>query len=365
MASSVPAATLPADSIEAATAARLRYVSDRAPGIARVRRGSGFGYRAADGAPVRDPETIARIRALAIPPAWTSVWICPSPTGHIQAVGRDARGRKQYRYHARWREVRDETKYARLIQFGRALPGIRRRVQRDLAPAGLPREKVLATVVRLLETTLIRVGNEEYARDNRSYGLTTLRTKHVRVTGPRLRFEFRGKGGKPHLVDVSDRRLARIVQQCQELPGHELFQYVDESGRATGHRLVRHQRVSQRHRRPRLHGEGLSHVGRHRAGGDDAAGDGHQGRTADQEARHAGGGHGRGTAAEHTDHLPEVLHPSRRADVVPRIDARATAHRGRTREASVATGAAARGARGAEAPQANVRATPPLGAATS
>ena len=230
MASSLPAAALPGDSIEAATAARLRYVSDSAPGIARVRRGSGFQYRAADGAPVRDAETIARIRALAIPPAWTSVWVCPSPTGHIQAVGRDARGRKQYRYHARWREVRDETKYARLIQFGRALPGIRRCVQRDLAPAGLPREKVLATVVRLLETTLIRVGNEEYARENHSYGLTTLRTKHVRVTGPRLRFEFRGKGGKPHLVDVSDRRLARIVQQCQELPGHELFQYVDESG---------------------------------------------------------------------------------------------------------------------------------------
>jgi DNA topoisomerase-1 len=149
-------------------------------------------------------------------------------------VGRDARGRKQYRYHARWREVRDETKYARLIQSGRALPGIRRRVQRDLAPAGRPREKVLATVVRLLETTLIRVGNEEYARENRSYGLTTLRTTHVRVTGPRLRFELRGKGGKLHRVDASDRRLACIVQQCQELPGHALFRYVDESGERHG-----------------------------------------------------------------------------------------------------------------------------------
>ena len=202
----------PADSVEAAAVARLRYVSDTMPGIARARSGRGFRYLTSEGKLLRDPETLERIRALAIPPAWTSVWICPTPTGHIQAVGRDARGRKQYRYHARWREVRDETKYARLIEFGRALPQIRRRVQ------------------RLLETTLIRVGNEEYARQNGSYGLTTLRTKHVRVTGPRLRFEFRGKSGKLHLVDVSDRRVARIVQQCQDLPGHELFQCVDEAG---------------------------------------------------------------------------------------------------------------------------------------
>jgi DNA topoisomerase-1 len=219
-----------ADSVEAAAVARLRYVSDTMPGIARARSGRGFRYLTSEGKLLRDPETLERIRALAIPPAWTSVWICPTPTGHIQAVGRDARGRKQYRYHARWREVRDETKYARLIEFGHALPQIRRRVQRDLARGGLPREKVLATVVRLLETTLIRVGNEEYARQNGSYGLTTLRTKHVRVTGPRLRFEFRGKSGKLHLVDVSDRRVARIVQQCQDLPGHELFQCVDEAG---------------------------------------------------------------------------------------------------------------------------------------
>jgi DNA topoisomerase I len=158
------------------------------------------------------------------------VWICPTPAGHIQAVGRDARGRKQYRYHPRWREVRDETKYARMVDFGRALPRIRRRVRADLARPGLPREKILATIVRLLETTLIRVGNEEYARQNRSYGLTTLRTKHVRVLGSRLRFEFRGKRGKLHGVDVSDARVARIVQRCQDLPGHELFQYVGDDG---------------------------------------------------------------------------------------------------------------------------------------
>lgn len=216
---------------ESATAARLRYVSDREPGLCRVRAGRGFAYRTARGRTVRDPEVLARIRALAIPPAWTSVWICASPSGHLQAVGRDARGRKQYRYHARWREWRDENKYARLVVFGRALGRIRRRVARDLAGADLSRERVLATVVRLLETSLIRVGNEEYARQNRSYGLTTLRSRHVQVRGPRLRFEFAGKGGKRHVVDVHDRRVAAIVRRCQDLPGHELFQYVDGSGR--------------------------------------------------------------------------------------------------------------------------------------
>jgi DNA topoisomerase-1 len=219
----------PAPPVSAA-AAGLRYVTDGALGLARVRRGRGFGYRAADGTAVRDPATLARIRALAIPPAWTRVWICPTANGHLQAVGRDARGRKQYRYHPRWREVRDETKYARLVEFGRALPAIRRRVAADLRRPGLAREKVLATVVRLLEATLIRVGNEEYARQNGSYGLTTLRDRHVHVTGARLRFEFRGKGGKHQAVDVSDRRLAAIVRQCQDLPGHELFQYVDDAG---------------------------------------------------------------------------------------------------------------------------------------
>lgn len=213
----VPApATASAEAADAAASGRLRYVSDTAPGIARIRSGRGFRYRAADGAPIRDRQTLARIRALAIPPAWTDVRICPVPNGHIQAVGRDARDRKQYRYHPRWREIRDETKYARMIDFGRALPRIRRRVQDDVGRAGLPREKVLAAVVGLLETTLIRVGNEEYARQNGSYGLTTLRAKHVRIDRGRVRFEFRGKGGKPHVVALTDRR--------------QLFQYVDDDG---------------------------------------------------------------------------------------------------------------------------------------
>lgn len=222
--------TLAIDPVETAAAARLRYVSDATPGLLRIRVGSDFEYRDVNDAPLSDPQTLQRIRSLAIPPAWTDVWICPTPTGHIQAVGRDARRRKQYRYHPRWREARDETKYARLIAFGQALPRIRRRVQRDMRASGLPREKVLATVVRLLEMTLIRVGNPEYARQNGSYGLTTLRSRHVRINGPRLRFEFRGKGGKPHTVDVNDRRVATIVQRCQDLPGYELFQYVDEAG---------------------------------------------------------------------------------------------------------------------------------------
>jgi len=215
---------------EAADAASLRYVSDARPGIQRIRHGRAFWYVNGNGEPVQDLPTLRRIRSLAIPPAWTQVWICPVAHGHIQAVGRDARGRKQYRYHARWRAVRDEAKFDRVIQFGRALPAIRERVEKDLALPGLSREKVLASVVRLLETTLIRIGNAEYARANRSYGLTTLRTRHVTVEGARLRFEFRGKGGKHHTVDVSDRLLARVVRRCQDLPGHELFQYLDEDG---------------------------------------------------------------------------------------------------------------------------------------
>ena len=201
------------------------------PGLRRHRAGRGFVYRDAAGRRVRDGATLARIRALAIPPAWTEVWIAPSPHGHIQALGRDARGRKQYRYHARWREVRDATKYTRMLAFARALPRIRARLRTDLARPGLPRDKVLATVVRLLETTLIRVGNEAYARTNRSFGLTTMRDRHVRVRGATLRFHFRGKGGKEHAVDVRDPRLARIVRRCQDLPGQELFQYIDDDGR--------------------------------------------------------------------------------------------------------------------------------------
>ena len=215
---------------EAATAAGLRYVSDRSPGIRRRRAGKGFAYTNGDGRAVHDPKTRARIRSLVIPPAWTDVWICADPRGHIQAVGRDARGRKQYRYHPRWRESRDEAKYGRMVAFGRTLPRIRARVDEDLARSGLTREKVLATVVRLLERTLIRVGNEEYARANRSFGLTTLRSHHVDVAGSRIRFQFRGKSGKNHEVGIEDGALSRIVRRCQELPGQELFQYADGSG---------------------------------------------------------------------------------------------------------------------------------------
>ncbi|MEX0714497.1 MAG: hypothetical protein WD278_19325 [Pirellulales bacterium] len=219
--------TQPAD---AAKAASLRYVSDEEPGIRRRRAGKGFIYTSPRGKPLRAAATLARIRSLAIPPAWTDVWICPRPDGHIQATGRDARRRKQYRYHPRWRSVRDENKYGRMIAFGRALPAIRRQVARHLAQSALSREKVLATIVRLLETTLIRVGNEEYARSNHSFGLTTMRDQHVDVSGSKLRFSFRGKGGKRHGVDLNDRRLARVVKSCREIPGHELFQYLDDDG---------------------------------------------------------------------------------------------------------------------------------------
>ncbi len=218
------------DPAESARSAGLRYVTDRAPGIRRVQTRGGFRYLKPDGSPVEDPREIERIESLAIPPAWTDVWICPSPRGHIQATGRDARGRKQYRYHPRWREVRDETKFDRLVAFAEALPALREQVDRDLARRGLPREKVLATVVRLLEMTLIRVGNEEYARSNNSYGLTTMQDEHVDVEGSKIEFQFRGKSGKEHVVGIRDRRLARIVKRCQDLPGEELFQYIDEAG---------------------------------------------------------------------------------------------------------------------------------------
>ena len=213
--------------IESAQSAGLRYVSDTSPGIARKRAGKGFSYVGPDGKRISDKKEIARIRALAIPPAYTDVWICPHHNGHIQATGRDARGRKQYRYHPRWREVRDETKFGRMLEFSQVLPVIRARVERDLSRPGLSREKVLATVVRLLEWTGIRVGNDEYARANRSFGLTTLRRHHVEISGSKLRFQFRGKGGKIHDVALTDRRLARIVTHCQAVPGETLFQYVD------------------------------------------------------------------------------------------------------------------------------------------
>jgi DNA topoisomerase-1 len=218
------------DPLESAKVAGLRYVSDAQPGIRREKIHDGFEYIDPKGEPIRDERKLERIRALGIPPAWTDVWICPSPQGHIQATGRDARGRKQYRYHPRWRQVRDETKYTRMLAFGATLPLIRQRTNDDLARPGLPREKVLAAVVRLLEATLIRVGNAEYARDNKHYGLTTMRDKHVDIDGASLRFEFVGKSGKSHSVGLKDRRLARIVQRCRDLPGYELFQYIDEKG---------------------------------------------------------------------------------------------------------------------------------------
>ena len=219
-----------ADPVASARAAGLRYVSDTMPGVRRKRSGKGFSYLAPDGGAVREAQTIRRIRSLAIPPAWTDVWICPHPAGHLQASGRDARGRKQYRYHSRWRAVRDAVKYDRMLDFARALPRIRERTDRDLELDGLPRRKVLATVVRLLEETRIRVGNDEYRKENGSFGLTTLRNRHVNVHGSSIRFNFRGKGGKSHLVKVSDRRLVRVVKKCQDLPGQELFQHIDEDG---------------------------------------------------------------------------------------------------------------------------------------
>jgi len=221
----------PADPVAAAKSAGLHYVSDDRPGITRVGPGKNPRYRDPRGRAVRDAAVLARIRRLAIPPAWTGVWICPDPNGHLQATGRDARGRKQYRYHADWRAVRDETKYGRMIAFGRALPRIRRRVARDLRQPGLGREKVLATMVRLLETTLVRVGNEEYARANGSIGLSTMRDRHVRVAQGTLCFDFKGKSGRHHRISLHDPHLARIVRRTQDLPGQELFQYVDRQGR--------------------------------------------------------------------------------------------------------------------------------------
>jgi DNA topoisomerase I len=208
----------------------LVYSSDVQPGIRRRRTGAGFAYVGAHGRPVREEETLARIRKLAIPPAYRDVWICPRADGHLQATGYDARGRKQYRYHPRWRAVRDEDKFRRMLQFGCALPRIHRRIAADLRLPGMPRAKVLATVVRLLETTLIRVGNEQYARENGSFGLTTLRNRHVAVRGDVIRFEFRGKHGLRHSVTVADPRAAAVVRRCRDLPGQELFEYIDGSG---------------------------------------------------------------------------------------------------------------------------------------
>ncbi|HWI13788.1 MAG TPA: DNA topoisomerase IB, partial [Burkholderiales bacterium] len=208
----------------------LVYSSDTQAGIRRRRSGAGFCYVAPTGRLIKDDETLARIRKLAIPPAYRDVWICPKANGHLQATGYDARGRKQYRYHPRWREVRDEDKFKRMLQFGRALPRIHRRIAADLKQPGIPRTKVLATLVRLLEKTLIRVGNEQYARDNGSYGLTTLRNRHVAVHGDVIEFEFTGKHGIRHRITVEDPRAASVVRRCRDLPGQELFEYVDADG---------------------------------------------------------------------------------------------------------------------------------------
>lgn len=218
------------DPAESAKAAGLRYVSDAKPGISRKSWRRGFRYLDANGSVVRDADTLGRIKSLVIPPAWTEVWISSNPKGHLQVTGRDVRGRKQSRYHPRWREVRDETKYERMLLFGAALPKIRERVEKDLGLPGLPRAKVLATIVRLMEVTLIRVGNEEYAKENKSYGLTTMRNRHVDVDGSTVTFRFQGKSGVKHTIDLSDRRLARIVQRCQDIPGYELFQFVEKDG---------------------------------------------------------------------------------------------------------------------------------------
>ena len=220
----------PHDPHAAARAAHLRYVSDHKPGITRVRRDDEWQFIDTDGSVITDPDTIARIKKLAIPPAYTNVWICRDPRGHLQAVGRDARGRKQYRYHAKWREVRDEAKYGKVLVFGRVLPAIRAQVKRDLSCPGLPKQKVLAAIVALLEKTMMRVGNEEYARTNQSFGLTTLRHNHVQLARGHVVFDFRGKHGVEHHIDLSDRKLAAVVERCQALPGQDLFQFLDHDG---------------------------------------------------------------------------------------------------------------------------------------
>ncbi|HMJ90673.1 MAG TPA: hypothetical protein VK530_12710 [Candidatus Acidoferrum sp.] len=217
--------------VESARAVGLRYVNDAQPGIRRVKSGEGFRYTRDDGREVRDENTLQHIRSLAIPPAWSDVWICARNDGHLQATGRDAKGRKQFRYHPLWREVRDATKYDRMIEFGETLPRIRRRIARDIAKPGLSREKVLAAIVRLIDLTFLRVGNDEYAKRNNSYGLTTMRDRHAKVRDEQIEFSFRGKSGKHHAITIEDRRLARIVKNCQDIPGQELFQWINGNGR--------------------------------------------------------------------------------------------------------------------------------------
>ena len=219
------------DPRETADMAGLRYVSDDRPGIRRRKAGKGFVYLHPNGARLSNEETIRRVKSLAVPPAWTDVWICPSADGHIQATGRDAKGRKQYRYHPSFRAIREGVKFEHMLAFADALPTIRAKVAEHMAQRGLGREKVLATVVYLLETTLIRVGNDDYARRNDSYGLTTLKNRHVAIEGSEIRFQFTGKSGKQWSLKLRDRRVAKIVRACQELPGQDLLQYFDEDGK--------------------------------------------------------------------------------------------------------------------------------------
>ena len=240
----------------------LRYVSDARPGIRRRKSGKGFSYLKVDGSPVvREPTCSDASRPLAIPPAWTDVWICPLADGHIQATGRDAKGRKQYRYHPRFREVRESTKYEHVVEFADVLPAIREKVREHMALRGLPREKVLATVVHLLETTLIRVGNDDYAKQNNSYGLTTLKNRHVAVDGNEVRFRFTGKSGKQWSLRVKDRRVAKIIRACQELPGQELLQYVDDEGNAQDVTSSDVNDYLQGNHRQGDHREGFPHLG--------------------------------------------------------------------------------------------------------
>lgn len=220
----------PKDPQLSAQVAGLRYVRDTEPGITRLKHGKNFRYAEPGGKPVNDPKTLNRIRSLVIPPAWTDVWICRHPEGHLQAVGRDAKGRKQYRYHPSYRHQRDETKFSRMLAFGKALPAIRDRVEADLKLSGLPRNKVLAAVVKLLESTCMRIGNDEYKNQNDSYGLTTLQDHHVEVSGSKIHFQFRGKSGQQQDIELKDPRLAKIVKGCRDIPGYELFQYYNDAG---------------------------------------------------------------------------------------------------------------------------------------
>ncbi len=227
----VVSAEVPTDPVESAEAVGLRYVTDDIPGIERKRSGKkNFTYVGVDGKTIRNAEAIRRIESLAIPPAYHHVWICPFANGHLQATGRDAKGRKQYRYHPLWRSIRDQTKFTRMIAFSQSLPDIRRRLDHDLSLSGLPKQKVLAAIVKLMELTRIRVGNEEYAKTNQSYGMTTLHDEHVQISGSKIQFQFRGKSGVDHEIEVRDRRLAKIVKRCQDIPGQELFQYLSEDG---------------------------------------------------------------------------------------------------------------------------------------